>query len=135
MRNFDPQEATPDGAGDDKYRGCHLFVMVHGFQGNSYDMRLLKNNISLLHPEALFLSSQTNETDTEGDITEMGVKLSNEIINYINQYCPGSSLGRLSFIGHSMGGLIIRCALPFLAEYSEKMYTYFSLSSPHLGYM
>jgi triacylglycerol esterase/lipase EstA (alpha/beta hydrolase family) len=65
----------------------------------------------------------------------MGVRLAQEVNNYINQYCPGSSLGRISFIGHSMGGLIIRSALPYLEEHSEKMFTYFSLSSPHLGYM
>jgi len=41
--------------------GVHLFVLVHGFQGNSCDMRLLKNNLSLNHPEAIFLSSTVNE--------------------------------------------------------------------------
>lgn len=42
---------------------------------------------------------------------------------------------RISFIGHSLGGLIIRAALPHLEEYSDKMFSYFSLSTPHLGYM
>jgi hypothetical protein len=32
-----------------------------------------------------------------------------------------------------LGGLIIRAALPHLAEYSTKFFTYMSLSSPHLG--
>jgi len=58
------------------YRGLHLFVMVHGFQGNSNDMRLLKNNIALLFPEVMFLLSSANEEHTEGDIQEMGVRLS-----------------------------------------------------------
>jgi len=57
------------------YKGVHLFVMVHGFQGNSCDMRLLKNNIALLFPEAMFLCSTMNEEHTEGDIGEMGVRL------------------------------------------------------------
>ena len=34
-----------------------------------------------------------------------------------------------------MGGLITRAALPHLEKYKESMYTYVSLSSPHLGYM
>ena len=34
-----------------------------------------------------------------------------------------------------MGGIIIRSALPHLSKYKEFMYTYISLSSPHLGYM
>jgi hypothetical protein len=98
-------------------------------------MRLLKNNISLLFPEAMFLCSSSNEEFTEGDIFEMGVRLSQEVNAYINQYCPGSTLGRISFIAHSLGGLIMRAALPYLEEHADKMYNIFTLSSPHLGYM
>lgn len=42
---------------------------------------------------------------------------------------------RLSFIGHSLGGIIIRAALPHLTEFKNKMYTFMTLSTPHLGYM
>jgi len=98
-------------------------------------MKLLKNSISMVHPEAIFLLSKNNEKETEGNIEEMGVRLADEIKVFIDQYCPGSSLGRLSFIGHSMGGIIIRAALPYLEDYKKLMYTYISLSSPHLGYM
>ena len=68
--------------------------MVHGFQGNSYDMKLLKNHLNLLHPEAMFLCSSINEENTEGNIGEMGERLANEVITYINDNCPVSSLGR-----------------------------------------
>ena len=57
-----------------------------------------------------------------------------EVIKFINDWCP-KSLGRISFIGHSLGGVIIRSALPFLEIYKNQMYTFFSLASPHLGYM
>lgn len=117
------------------YKGVHLIVLVHGFQGNHFDMRLMKNNIALIHPEALFLCSNSNEESTEGDIGEMGVRLAQEVMNFITEWCPNKSLGRLSFIGHSMGGLIIRAALPYLENYASKMHMYISLSSPHLGYM
>jgi Putative serine esterase (DUF676)/Protein FAM135 len=117
------------------YKGVHLIVLVHGFQGNHFDMRLMKNNIALIHPEALFLCSNSNEESTEGDINEMGVRLAQEVMSFITEWCPSRSLGRLSFIGHSMGGLIIRAALPYLEAYSSKMHMYMSFSSPHLGYM
>ena len=39
----------------------HIIVMVHGFQGNSFDMRLFKDNLSLKFPELMFLSSSSNE--------------------------------------------------------------------------
>mmetsp|Transcript_90208 Transcript_90208/g.232867 ORF Transcript_90208/g.232867 Transcript_90208/m.232867 type:complete len:792 (-) Transcript_90208:64-2439(-) len=116
-----------------QYRGVHLFVLVHGFQGNSFDMRLMKNNLSLLYPDGIFLCSTCNEDNTEGDITEMGIRLAQEVVNYICDWCPGTALGRLSFIAHSMGGLITRAALPMLHEYANKMYTFISFSTSHLG--
>jgi pimeloyl-ACP methyl ester carboxylesterase len=120
---------------EEYYRGCHLFVFVHGFQATSVDMKLLKNSISMVHPEAIFLLSKKNENETEGDIAEMGVRLADEVNEFIEQYCPGSSLGRLSFIAHSMGGLIVRSALPYLEKFKGLMHTFMTLGSPHLGYM
>lgn len=120
------------------YQGLHVFVLVHGFQGNSFDMRLIRNNISLLYPRALYLCSSANEKDTEGDIAQMGVRLADEVKLYVREWCPGKpepSLGRLSFIAHSVGGLIVRSALPHLEAFKDQMYTFLSLSSPHLGYM
>jgi hypothetical protein len=34
-----------------------------------------------------------------------------------------------------LGGIIIRASLEHLKEFSDKMYTYISLSSPHLGFL
>lgn len=99
-------------------------------------MRTFKNIISLALPEALFLCSAANEDGlTEGNIFEMGERLALEVTQFIRESCPGSNLGRLTFIGHSLGGLIIRAALPFLVGYKDKFHGYLSLCSPHLGYM
>ena len=38
-------------------------------------------------------------------------------------------------IGHSLGGVIIRSAIPYLKDFHSKMHTFISLSSPHLGYL
>ena len=69
------------------------------------------------------------------DKQEMGVRLAQEVNNYIMQYCPGCSLGKISFIAHSLGGIIVRTALPFLDEHKHKFHNFITLSSPHLGYM
>ena len=57
----------------------HLFVLCHGFQGSSFDVRVFKNVISIALPDALFLCSQANERDTDQDIFDMGKKLSEEV--------------------------------------------------------
>jgi len=118
-----------------KISKVHLIVLVHGFQGNSNDMRTLKNCLSVLHPEALFLCSKNNEGNTENDIEDMGGKLAKEINEFISEWCLESVLGKISFLGHSLGGIIVRAALPYLGKYKDKMWTFVTLSSPHLGYM
>lgn len=65
----------------------------------------------------------------------MGVKLANEITTHIYDNCPGNTLGRISFIGHSLGGVIIRSALKHLSEYKHLMHTFMSLGTPHMGYL
>ena len=41
---------------------------------------MLKNHLSYMHPESMFLSSCCNEDQTEGWIEEMGKRLSEEIL-------------------------------------------------------
>ena len=65
----------------------------------------------------------------------MGTRLANEVHQYIRENCPGNQLSRLSFVGYSMGGLIVRAALPHLEKYQDKMHGFLSLCAPHLGYM
>ena len=76
----------------------------------------------------------SNENNTEGDINQMGLNLSNEVSEFIKKWCPGNLLGRISFVCHSLGGLIVRAALPFLNEWADKMFTYITLGTPHIGY-
>lgn len=59
--------------------GLHLIVLVHGFQGNAFDMRLIKNTISAINPSIVFMSSRSNEDKTENDFIEMGKTLANEV--------------------------------------------------------
>jgi len=129
----EPEDLIP--SAPKRYRGVHLFVLVHGWQGNSFDMRLMKNNLALLYPDAIFLCATSNEDNTEGDMNESGIRLAQEVVNYICDWCPGSALGRLSFITFSCGGLIVRAALPLLHEYSSKMFTLMMFSCQHLGFL
>lgn len=116
--------------------GKHAFILVHGFQASSNDMRMIKNHLALLYPDSLFLCSSENVHKTDGDIQEMGRNLAEEVRGFVKKHCSAfSQLGKLSFVGHSLGGVIIRAALPHLEEFKHKMHTFVSFSSPHLGYL
>ena len=50
-------------------------------------MRLFKNTLNILYPDALFLSSTSNEDNTEQDITELGINLANEVKHFVTEWC------------------------------------------------
>ncbi|CAJ2674727.1 unnamed protein product [Trifolium pratense] len=124
-------------------RVLKIVVFVHGFQGHHLDLRLIRNQWLLIDPKVEVLMSQANEDKTSGDFREMGQRLSQEVISFVKKKMDKASkygnLGdiRLSFVGHSIGNLIIRTAIaestmePFL----RYLHTYVSLSGPHLGYL
>ncbi|XP_077163612.1 protein FAM135A isoform X2 [Paroedura picta] len=115
--------------------GIHLIVCVHGLDGNSADLRLVKTYIELGLPGSRidFLMSERNQNDTFADFDSMTDRLLDEIIQYIQIY--NLTISKISFIGHSLGNLIIRSVLtrPRFKYYLSKLYTFLSLSGPHLG--
>ena len=69
-------------------------------------------------------------------IEELGHNLASEVISNIESCFESvDSVEKISFVGHSLGGLIIRSALTFLMDLKDKFHTIMTLSSPHLGYM
>nr|KAF6426295.1 family with sequence similarity 135 member B [Molossus molossus] len=115
--------------------GIHLVVCVHGLDGNSADLRLVKTFIELGLPGGKldFLMSEKNQMDTFADFDTMTDRLLDEIIQHIQLY--NLSISRISFIGHSLGNIIIRSVLtrPRFRYYLSKLHTFLSLSGPHLG--
>ncbi|KAH1245072.1 Protein FAM135A [Glycine max] len=102
--------------------------------GHHLDLRLVRNQWLLIDPKVDFLMSEANEDKTFGDFREMGHRLAKEVIAFLKSKMDKASrygsLGdiRLSFVGHSIGNLIIRTAIadsimePFLCH----LYTYVS---------
>ncbi|KAK7384951.1 hypothetical protein VNO78_30654 [Psophocarpus tetragonolobus] len=120
-----------------------IVVFVHGFQGHHLDLRLIRNQWLLIDPKVEFLMSETNEDRTSGDFREMGYRLALEVIAFVRRKMDKASRYgnlediRLSFVGHSIGNLIIRTALAesMMEPFLRYLYTYISVSGPHLGYL
>ncbi|XP_077498577.1 uncharacterized protein LOC144109632 [Amblyomma americanum] len=116
--------------------GLHLIVLVHGMYGCSTDLRLLRVFLELTLPcsNVRFLMSQANEKeDTFLDFDTLGERLATEIVDHIKKH--ERKPARISFIGFSLGNVIIRAALTKaqLQPLLGCMHTFLSLSGPHMG--
>ncbi|KAJ1419930.1 hypothetical protein SESBI_14671 [Sesbania bispinosa] len=115
----------------------------HILKGHHLDLRLVRNQWLLIDPKIHVLMSETNEDKTSGDFREMGLRLAQEVISFLKKKMDKASRNgnlkdiKLSFVGHSIGNLIIRTALAesIMEPYLRYLYTYVSISGPHLGYM
>lgn len=110
----------------------HVFFMLHGLEGSSNDMRNLQSLLQTYLPKAIFYRSEINEDHTNDNIEELGLRLAGEVRNFLDNYLHYSKL-EITFIGHSLGGLIARAAFPHLADFKSNFKTFVSLSCPHLG--
>ncbi|CAG0881373.1 unnamed protein product [Darwinula stevensoni] len=118
------------------HKGLHLIICVHGLNGSSTDLRLVRTYLEMGLPghNLEFLMSEGNQQgDTFSDFDIMTDKLVNEILYFIQ--VNGLKPSRISFVGHSLGSVLIRSALtrPQMKPLIPKLHTFLSLSGPHLG--
>lgn len=64
----------------------------------------------------------------------MGKKAAVEIMEYIDSLKLERCI-TLNFVGHSMGGIILRASLQYLTKYKPQFGIYMSFSAPHLSYL
>lgn len=53
----------------------HVFVFVHGFLGNSLDLRLVRDHVFMVNPKSLYLLSACNQDRTYDDLRTQGARL------------------------------------------------------------
>ncbi|KAL1194369.1 hypothetical protein V5N11_017837 [Cardamine amara subsp. amara] len=139
----DGTENTKDANSQQSSRELKIVVFVHGFQGHHLDLRLVRNQWLLIDPKIEFLMSEANEERTHDDFREMGQRLAQEVVSFLkrkkDKYARHGHLKciKLSFVGHSIGNVIIRTAIAdsLMEPYRKFLHTYLSLSGPHLGYL
>lgn len=121
---------------------------MHGLGGGSTAAATHVKHTVLIHS----CCSNEGTPSNGGGIREMGLRMADEILGYLRDKAPclldesaasPRSLGataaterhRVSFIGHSLGGLIIRSALQEerMQCLRPHLHTFLSLASPHVG--
>ncbi|BBG95942.1 Putative serine esterase family protein [Prunus dulcis] len=110
-------------------------------RGHHLDLRLIRNQWLLIDPKVEFLMSEANEDKTSGDFREMGQRLAQEVVSFLKKKMDKVSRSgsiadiKLSFVGHSIGNVIIRTALTdsIMEPFLRYLHIYLSISGHTWG--
>ncbi|PIN01367.1 hypothetical protein CDL12_26123 [Handroanthus impetiginosus] len=88
----------------------HLVVMVHGILGSSSDWKFGAEQFVKMHPDKVFVhcSERNMAKLTLDGVDVMGDRLAEEVLEVIKRK---PSLRKISFVAHSVGGLVARYAI------------------------
>ncbi|XP_037530034.1 protein FAM135B-like [Rhipicephalus sanguineus] len=114
----------------------HFVVFVNGLGGKSSDFFWAKRWMKLLigAPKHILIWSEANEQEqTFDEISVCGLRLAVEVASYLDNI--GTTNFKLSFIGFSLGCVLVRAALTCaqMRPYIRNLHTFFSVNGPHLG--
>jgi Putative serine esterase (DUF676) len=110
------------------------FVFLsHGFQACRYDMLKIKHYFANYRQDVRFYVAKDNEDKTTDDIATLGINFAKEVEKALEIDSKAGTIESISFMGHSLGGLIIRAALPYLSHFKPYFKAIMTFSSPHLG--
>lgn len=120
----------------------HVVFFVHGFYGSPSDLRYIYSFLNFRYPSIVCHYSKTNHRQTHDSFHTMGERLATEIVEVVSRIAENAENAstdkvRVSFVGHSIGNIIIRTALtmPKMQHLLKNLWTFLSISGPHLGYM
>ncbi|GKE87611.1 putative lipase ROG1 isoform X1, partial [Tanacetum coccineum] len=88
----------------------HLLVMVNGILGSSTDWKFAAEQFVKAIPDKVFVhrSERNAATQTLDGVDIMGERLAQEVLEVIKQK---PNLRKISFVAHSVGGLVARYAI------------------------
>ncbi|XP_070396295.1 uncharacterized protein [Dermacentor albipictus] len=114
---------------------CPLCGLVKHY-GKSSDFFWAKRWMKLLigAPKHILIWSEANEQEqTFDEISVCGSRLAVEVASYLDNI--GTKNFKLSFIGFSLGCVLVRAALTCaqMRPYIKNLHTFFSINGPHLG--
>ncbi|KAD6119591.1 hypothetical protein E3N88_10862 [Mikania micrantha] len=104
--NVDMKSASTD----NKHSPTHLVVMVNGLIGSAHNWRYAAKQFLKNYPEDIIVHCNERNSSllTFNGVDVMGNRLANEVTSVIKRH---PNLQKISFIGHSLGGLIARYAI------------------------
>ncbi|XP_075514559.1 putative lipase YDR444W [Primulina tabacum] len=97
----------------------HLVIMVNGLIGSSEDWKYAAEQFVMQFPHKVIVhrSECNSSTLTFDGVDRMGERLAEEVIDVIRRW---HGVRKISFVAHSLGGLVARYAIGRLYELSAK---------------
>lgn len=117
---------------------AHVVLFFNGLGGSTHDTRVVRSHLKLHHPYIFCYVTATNQGKaTEGDLIETGARVAAEVHEYLAQRLPeeGVTIGRLSIIAFSLGGIVARLVLrhPLITPFLRHAHAFISIATPHMG--
>ncbi|CAH0480980.1 unnamed protein product [Peronospora belbahrii] len=123
------------------YLPQHIVVLVHGNNGLAADFDAVEKSLWKKYGKRcmLIIKSRANETDTSLGVDMGGSRLAKEVVETVFEYdlCPVVTKYKVSFIGHSLGGLYARYAIVQIMDSLRCLHVeyvnFVTICTPHLG--
>uniref|UniRef100_A0A6U3BZN6 DUF676 domain-containing protein n=1 Tax=Paramoeba aestuarina TaxID=180227 RepID=A0A6U3BZN6_9EUKA len=121
----------------------HLVVLAHGLAGAATDLAMVGKCLKDRFSKIITLGASSYEGRTTEGVDICGQCLTTEVLKFIAEHeekvrkGKATELTKISFIGHSMGGLISRFSVGLLREgglfNKLEPISLITLATPHLG--
>ncbi|KAJ3271227.1 hypothetical protein HDV01_006960 [Terramyces sp. JEL0728] len=112
----------------------HLVVLQHGLWGNTTHVETIIPHLKEKHADLVFLNIETNQ----GNLTYDGIDICGDrVVKDIHTFIETNPIDQISFIGYSLGGLILRYVIGKL--YNAGFFSnvtpmnFVTLATPNLG--
>ena len=93
------------------------------------------NEITKYDPTAYVVALKNITNSSSSSLVDLGEEASKEITKHITEIESDYEIEKITLIGYSMGGLVIRSALPYLSSYAKYFENFISIATPNLGYL
>jgi len=117
----------------------HLVVFSHGLDGHPDDLAYISAQLEQKHPERIVTFLATSyDNKTHDGLDNAGMSLAQEVEEFTAMLRErGVNVRLISFVGHSLGGLVSRYAIGLLYDRGffdhVKPMNFTTFATPHLG--
>lgn len=115
----------------------HIIFILHGYGGSPNDMSKLLDLLSFAYPHVKYVLIHQCYSNESKSLQYLANRVVEEMLSQLHLFEEEEQqpIGRISFIAHSIGGLVFRLAMndPRLANYQQFYHLFLSLNVPHLG--